>query len=203
MTCHILQLWAKRFNRRYGMAGLPATIFLTDRQRIADTAQVIRTLPRHSLVIIRDYDVQDRADYVKEMVTLSRRYGHKVLVGGDIRLALCTRADGVHFPEREVNKALGCKRHRPYWMVSTSAHSAKTLRRIAKGGLDFAMLSPVFPTKSHPGAKTLGMARFRGIGKAAALPLYPLGGIDQCTITQLKTAVIPGVAAIGVFSASK
>ncbi len=41
------------------------------------------------------------------------------------------------------------------------------------------LLSPVFPTRSHPDARTLGPTRFRLLARRANMPVIALGGMDQ------------------------
>jgi thiamine-phosphate pyrophosphorylase len=44
-------------------------------------------------------------------------------------------------------------------------------------GADAALLSPVFPTRSHPGGAVLGPVRFRLLARQARLPVIALGGM--------------------------
>jgi 8-oxo-dGTP diphosphatase len=46
-------------------------------------------------------------------------------------------------------------------------------------GLDFALLSPVLPTKSHPGAEHLGWDGFAAIASSCSIPVYALGGLQM------------------------
>lgn len=193
---YTMELWARRYNKHYGQPSLPATIFLTDVTRIPDIAAALKQLPKKSMVIIRDYDRPNRADYVRYIIVISRRLGHKVLVGLDEPLAMRYRADGVHFPEWAWRKALYCKRKHPHWMVSASVHSQKGLVRLRQS-VDCVLLSPVFPTASHPGDKTLGALGFMRLCARSLLPVYPLGGIQGHSIVRLKASIMPGVAAIG------
>jgi thiamine-phosphate pyrophosphorylase len=39
------------------------------------------------------------------------------------------------------------------------------------------MLSPVFPTRSHPGGETLGIARFYELAALSEIPVIALGGM--------------------------
>lgn len=151
------------------------------------------------MVIIRDYDIPDRKDYVGRIVAVCRAKGHIVLVANDIALAQRYRADGVHFPEWNMAGARGCKSRFPHFMVSLASHSAKTLRYAEKYMLDLCLVSPVFKTLSHPASTSLGIVKLRQLQRSVTIPIYPLGGINSINILQLKTANIPGVAAIGVY----
>ncbi len=61
--------------------------------------------------------------------------------------------------------------------VAASCHDSRELARAAELDLDFVVLSPVLPTTSHPGAETLGWARFVECLRDYPLPVYALGGL--------------------------
>jgi 8-oxo-dGTP diphosphatase len=44
--------------------------------------------------------------------------------------------------------------------------------------VDFAVLGPVAPTRSHPGATILGFDAFAGIIRDSPIPVYALGGMS-------------------------
>jgi len=69
--------------------------------------------------------------------------------------------------------------------------------RAARAGADAALLSPVLPTASHPGARVLGAVRFAALCARAPLPVYALGGIGRGTARRLHGARVAGIAAIG------
>ncbi len=62
-------------------------------------------------------------------------------------------------------------------IVGASCHDAAELARASALGCDFATLSPVHPTASHPDAEPLGWPRFAQLAEAASLPVYALGGL--------------------------
>jgi 8-oxo-dGTP diphosphatase len=53
------------------------------------------------------------------------------------------------------------------------------LRRAEALGCDFALLSPVLPTLSHPGALHLGWDDFAAMVAGSTIPVYALGGLKQ------------------------
>ncbi len=84
----------------------------------------------------------------------------------------------------------------PERLVGASCHDAIGLARAAALGLDYALLSPVEPTATHPDAAPLGWRRFAALVDRIPLPIYALGGLDP---TDLNTAFrhgAQGVAAI-------
>jgi 8-oxo-dGTP diphosphatase len=62
---------------------------------------------------------------------------------------------------------------------AASCHNAEELRRAATLGCDFALLSPVLPTQSHPGAPHLGWDNFAAIAAGSSIPVYALGGLTN------------------------
>jgi len=59
------------------------------------------------------------------------------------------------------------------------------------------LLSPVFPTRSHPGQPTLGPVRFRLLAARAGLPVIALGGMNRATARRLawpRWAAIDGLS---------
>jgi 8-oxo-dGTP diphosphatase len=62
---------------------------------------------------------------------------------------------------------------------AASCHNAEELLRAEALGCDFALLSPVLPTKSHPGALHLGWKKFAAIAVGSSIPVYALGGLKH------------------------
>jgi 8-oxo-dGTP diphosphatase len=48
--------------------------------------------------------------------------------------------------------------------------------------LDFALLSPVLPTQSHPNAPHLGWEKFTQLRAEATLPVFALGGLTHADL---------------------
>jgi 8-oxo-dGTP diphosphatase len=81
-------------------------------------------------------------------------------------------------------------------LIGASCHSVGDLQRAARLGLDYALLSPVLPTASHPGREPLGWDRFARLADAAALPVYALGGLGPADLDEAVARGGQGVAAI-------
>jgi thiamine-phosphate pyrophosphorylase len=59
------------------------------------------------------------------------------------------------------------------------------------------MLSPVFATRSHPGAESLGQVRFRLLARFASVPVIALGGMTRrraAALEALRWAAIDGLS---------
>lgn len=186
---------------RLRLAALPACILMLERARIDNPAAVLATLPRGSAVILRDYAMSDRPAQAAQLATLCRRLSLRLLVAGDPRLAFAVGAGGVHLPEGQLAHGSGIWRRwrRPAWLITAAAHSPAAIARARRAGVDAVLLSPVFPTASHPGGATIGPVRFAAWTRTAALPVYALGGVTTMTGRRLKASGAIGIAGIGGF----
>jgi thiamine-phosphate pyrophosphorylase len=172
---------------------------MTDLTRVPDPLAAARRLPRGAAVILRDRDAPARAAMAAALAKIARRRGLCLLVAGDGALAARVGAGGLHLPEAEVSLAPRWRRRRPDWLILAAAHSAAALRRAARARVDAVLLSPAFPTESHPGAPALGPHRFHALATRAGLPVYALGGIDARTVRRLPPGPV-GIAAIGALA---
>lgn len=128
------------------------------------------------LVQLREKNLSREAlrELALRMLPSLRAHGAKLLLNADIELAQEIGADGVQLAANQ----LATLRERPDlpW-CGASCHNAEELRRAEALGCDFALLSPVLPTQSHPGAAHLGWERFAEIADGAEIPVYALGGL--------------------------
>jgi 8-oxo-dGTP diphosphatase len=108
------------------------------------------------------------------LIPLAHRYGARVLVNGDLEFARALGADGVHLAAMRL---AGLESRPDIDLVGVSCHDETELERAARLGADFAVLGPVLPTPSHPGAKGLGWKRFQVLIASYPLPVYAVGGM--------------------------
>jgi 8-oxo-dGTP diphosphatase len=130
------------------------------------------------LIQLRDKTLADDARLALARETVRRAHGHgaRVLVNGSLALARAAGADGVHLDSSAAARLAA----RPDcdW-VGVSCHDGAELAHAAAIGADFALLSPVLPTLTHPGAATLGWDRFAELAAASPIPVYGLGGLER------------------------
>jgi len=192
---------AARLNARSHSAGrLPPLVLMTDDARLPDPAGAARALPRGSLVILRARENGRRAALARELAPIAHERDLFLLIAGDPALAARVGADGLHLPEARAAEAAHWRALHPNWLITAAAHSAHAIRRARNARVDAVLLSPVFATPSHVGAKPLGALRLRLLARDAGLPIYALGGIDARTALALGGANVAGIAAIGALS---
>lgn len=174
--------------------------FMTDRARIADPALVARALPKGAAVILRDYDMPRREALAAQLAQICAARGVVLLVGADPGLARRAGAKGVHAPAWFLRRNEWSASRLGGMLISASCHCEAELRAAAKMNADVALLSPAFPTASHPGAEALGPRRFRSLAAASPLPVLALGGVDETNAARLAGPNVAGLAAISAFT---
>jgi len=204
---------ARRLNDDYGQGCrqgqgslLPSSFFITDEKAIPQPEKIIATLPRGFAVILRDYDSPQRAALGTRLSELCRAGGLKFLVAGDVSLASFLKADGIHLAEHVRHQATSIRERYPDWLITASCHSQESLKGAEGMPLDAALVSPVFPTSSHPetlsGEKdVLGWEKLREMVSTTTFPLYALGGITGDNAHKLVGLGLAGLAAIRGFKA--
>lgn len=112
----------------------------------------------------------------RRVVSISHARGAKVLLNGDVALAQEIGADGVQLTSSQLT---GLSERPDVRWCGASCHNAEELRRAEELGCDFALLSPVLPTRSHPGAPHLGWQNFAAMTAESSIPVYALGGLAE------------------------
>ena len=164
-------------------------------------ARLERALERKiDLVQLRAVDLPETflADLAKFAVALCHKKGARLLLNGPPELAEQVGADGVHLNRYRLleldRRPLGSDR-----LVAASCHSAEELARAVELGIDFAVLSPVLPTASHPERVPLGWKRFAELTAEVPLPVYALGGMGEAFLPEAWAHGAQGIAGISAF----
>ncbi|MGY6586796.1 MAG: Nudix family hydrolase [Wenzhouxiangella sp.] len=129
---------------------------------------------------------------------LAARYQAKWLINGSFDQAVEMGADGVHLSARAAAQVS----HRPGGfdgLVAVSCHDADELTQAAALGADFACLSPVQATASHPDVQPMGWAHFEVLCAESPLPVMALGGLGPDDIERARQHGAFGVAGIRGF----
>lgn len=124
----------------------------------------------------KNYSREALRELALKMLPLMRQYDARLIINADIALVQEIGADGVQL----TGVQLADMKSRPEvdWCAA-SCHNVEELRRAEGLGCDFALLSPVLPTQSHPGAPHLGWENFAAIAAGSSIPVYALGGLTH------------------------
>ncbi|MDT9599569.1 thiamine phosphate synthase [Sphingosinicella rhizophila] len=151
---------------------LPRLWMFTDERQSQMLWSALERLPRGSGVVFRHYSLgqQERRLLFRKVKRLCRRRGLLLLLAGDIGLGRAWRADGVY--------GRGADRHPTPLLRGKSVHDLAELKTAERARADVLFISPVFPTRSHPGRPTLGRRGFAALARRTRLPAIALGGMD-------------------------
>lgn len=133
-------------------------------------------------------------DIVAVASRLCRQYGALLMLNLPDGYAVTAQAAGIHIDSRKLQ--LLQQRPETGWF-SASCHTLDDLQKAQRLGADFAVLSPVQYTRSHPDTRPLGWQRFAEMVRDAAMPVYALGGVSTEHLPQAYDSGAQGVAAIG------
>jgi thiamine-phosphate pyrophosphorylase len=171
----------------------PPMLWLMTDERIADAlllASVAR-LPRGQAgIVFRHYHTEkgQRRALFAQVAAIARRRRLRLLLAGSPRQAAAWRADGWHGRDHEPSS-------RPL-LHSIPAHNLKEVVAASRGRASLLFLSPLFPTRSHPGGRALGRVRFALLARQTTLPVIALGGVRSHHRRLLKEIGASGWAAI-------
>jgi thiamine-phosphate pyrophosphorylase len=185
---------------------------ITDRQQfapqpqrqleaIAQAAQA--TSPNQLLIQIREKDLSARqlTEFVRAARAVAKPHGARVLVNDRLDVALAAGADGVHLRTNSLSpEIIRGLVNRAEFLVGISTHSLTEARAAERGGANFIVCGPVFPTisKTSYGAP-LGLDRFAEICQRVQIPVLALGGITLTNFAQPLARGAAGIAAISLF----
>lgn len=200
MTRATLTEQARRLNWASGRIDLPALIVMSDEQRLPDPVVALAHLPPGGAIVLRHRDAVARRALVERTMPLAHARGVLVIVADDPELAHRSGAAGLHLPERVAASADAYLiRRRWRGLLTCAAHDPRALRRAHQINADAALVSPVFPTRSHPGDVSIGLMRFLAWTRDARLPVYALGGVNAANAGRLHGRTIVGIAGIDGF----
>lgn len=158
---------------------LPDIWLLTDARNDGALEVILRRLPRGSALVFRHYHLPEteRRTRFDRLKRIARAGGHLMILSGTAAQARRWGADGAYGAPPRLARG-------PAVLRLATAHSLHELRKARRA--DAVLLSPVFPTRSHPGGPVLGPLRFRLLAARATAPAIALGGLNPCSARRLQ-----------------
>lgn len=167
---------------------LPMLWLMTD-ERMGDALwSALNRLSAGSGVIFRHYSLPLRARRLlfAQVRKVARRRRLILLRAGPMRFC---GEDGTHGTRRREGA-----------IYTRAAHSRADAVVAIRAGADAIFASPIFATRSHPGAASLGRARFGLMIRELHVPVIALGGMDAKRAASLQQIGIYGWAAIDAWT---
>lgn len=169
-------------NRRH--LALPRVWMLTDERQGDAMWGAIARLPYGAGVVVRHYSLRlpDRMEITRRI----RDQGRFVAFAGTEDEARQAGAQAVY----------GADLRRSHLPRLYPVHNRAEIAAAERAGAALLLLSPVFPTRSHPNARTLGPYRFTRLAASTRIPVIALGGMTSPRFRRLQKFGAEGWAAI-------
>jgi thiamine-phosphate pyrophosphorylase len=177
---------------------LPGVWLFSDERSAAGVVELAAVLPPGAGVVLRHDSLAPGARWrlLRRLMRLARTRRLTVLLAGPPDLARRWGAGGVHLRQPDAHRA--AQAHRLGLSVTMPVHDAREARRAHRAGADAMFISPLHPTRSHPGAPALGRAAWLRLAQLSGAQAIALGGMTPTRARALKLAskIDPGWAAI-------
>lgn len=159
---------------------LPRVWLFTDERQGDELWSALARLPRGAGVVFRHKSLPDaeRLLLFRRVRAIAMRKNLLLLVSSTPRHLHAGLVQGWH--------GIGPLRCRG--LRTAPAHNIREVRAAERAGAALVFMSPVFPTRSHPGAPALGPLRFGLLARQARVPVIALGGVDPRRARRLPHA---------------
>ena len=161
-----------------------------------DIVETAQGLPRGAAIIYRHFGAEDKLCVAQALRQISFERDLQFLIGQDCALAIESGADGVHFPQGDLEQSKVWARRCPHWILTGATHDGPSLALAGHLPLDAVTLSPVFKTESARSGEPLGLKLFTQLTRASRKPVIALGGINSETAAYLIGSRAAGIAGV-------
>ena len=128
---------------------------------------------------------------VDKILPLTVPAGVTILINSDMPAEQQNRLSGLHLTSRHL---MNIDRRPDFDTVAASCHNREELQQAVKLGLDFAVLSPVMKTLSHPESQPLGISKMAELIANCPIPVYALGGMTIDQLHKVQSHGAHGIA---------
>lgn len=165
----------------------PMRWLMTDERQGDALWRALRRLPRGSGVVFRHYatPAAARRRLFARIRAVARRRGLLLVRAGD----------------QAMRGEAGTHGQRGRGVTTWAAHDRREAVAAVRGGADMVFVSPLFATRSHPGATVLGPLRAAVIARGLPVTVIALGGMDETRFRRVRHLAFDGYAAIDAWSA--
>jgi 8-oxo-dGTP diphosphatase len=141
--------------------------------------EALKSALEHGLQLIQVREKQLATEALSaltdEVLNICAPYNAQVILNADVSVAKQLGVHGVHLTNQRLMQLDSKPEH---LIVGASCHDNAGLNHACHLQLDFAVVSPVLPTQSHPEAIPLGWETFAEMIGNCSIPIYALGGMQ-------------------------
>ena len=161
---------------------LPLLWLLSDARNDDRLEAALASLPAGSGFVFRHYHLDEevrrqRFAALKALAVL--KYDHLMILAGSYEQARDWGATGVYGDTARIAPATDM-------LKLATAHDGDELAEAGRAGADGVFLSPVFPTRSHPELRPLGVHGFHVLAQQSPVPVIALGGMSEERASELN-----------------
>ncbi len=182
---------------------------ITDRQALtrAPLRDFIRDAVRAGIELIqireKDLETRELRSLVEPAVAAARGTPTRVVVNDRLDVSLALGAAGVHLGGQSL-PARVVRRLAPGFLVGVSCHSLEDALEAESAGADYAVLGPIFETRSKLGyGPPLGLGKLREVTGRVKIPVLALGGLTVERVKVCLEAGAAGIAGISMFQTAE
>lgn len=132
---------------------------------------------------------------ISKLILLTEKHCVKFIINQDLSIINKYKVDGVHlkseqlfeFDKRPIDEE---------FILGASCHNERELVQAKKLKVNYAFLSPVKKTQSHPESTPLGWENFKSLSSKVNFPLFALGGMRPDDLHIAKANNAHGIAMI-------
>ncbi len=132
---------------------------------------------------------------IKQISELSKRHNGKLILNGTPEDVNTYEIDGIHLNSKELKKHISRPISENY-ILGASCHNEEELILAEKLNVNYAFVSPILKTTSHPDKEEIGWEKFHTLKKKVKFPVYALGGLNPTDLEVAKLYDAFGIAMI-------
>lgn len=174
---------------------------------------ITQDLPHHSHAQLAEFACKGGADWVQlrvknrpsqewlkiatETKSVCRRYGAKLIINDNVRIAKEVGADGVHLGKDDMSPTEARKIIGSNFIIGGSTNTPEDVRRMIDEGCDYIGIGPFrFTSTKEKLNPVLGLEGIRIIAEkfGKKIPMIAIGGIKKEDIVSLMQTGIHGIA---------
>jgi thiamine-phosphate pyrophosphorylase len=145
----------------------------------------------------KDLGTRELLALCRELLSLARRSGARVLLNDRLDLVLAAGADGVHLRADSLPVSIARQLLGPHRLIGVSAHSVEEVARAEADGADFVVLGPIYETASKMRyGPAIGLSPLAEATQGRRIPVFAIGGVTASRVPELRKAGAAGAAVI-------